>query len=130
FGVRRALGAYLVSVAYAGVRSMNGLVFNWANFAWKYFGTDSSACCFGGSPFHGFTNIIYSTNSVRTWYDALQIQASRPYRKTGTIGWGAGLSYSYSTRSMAGIDAPADQFAFPQAIFIPKHPDHAATRRL
>jgi outer membrane receptor protein involved in Fe transport len=129
-GVRRLFGDYLVSVAYAGVRSVNGLVFNWANHFWKNFGTDSSACCGGTEPFHGFQNIIYSTNSVKTWYDALQIQATRPYRKTGVAGWGAGLTYTYSTRSLQGIDNPDDELAFPQAVFIPKHPSNDEKSRV
>ena len=129
-GVRRVLGDYTVSVAYAGVRSVNGFVFNWANFAWKNFGTDSSSCCAGASPYRGFQNIIYSTNSVKTWYDALQIQANRPYRKTGPTGWGAGLTYTYSTRSLAGIDNPDDEFAFPRAEFIPKHPSNDEKSRV
>jgi len=119
-GVRRILGSYLVSVAYAGVRSVNGFVFNWANFDFN--ANNPRTCCVGTSPFHGFTNIIFSTNSVRTWYDALQIQVNRPYRRTGTIGWGAGLSLNYATRSLAGIDNPDDEFAFPQAYLIVKHP--------
>ncbi len=130
-GVRRVLGDYAVSVAYAGVRSVNGLVFNWANIAWHKFGVpDSSRCCDGGSPFHGFQNIIYSTNSVKTWYDALQIQATRPYHKTGALGWGAGLTYTYSTRSLQGIDSPDDELAFPQDIFIPKHPSNDEKSRV
>lgn len=123
-GVRRLFGDYALSVAYAGVRGVNGLVFNWANFAWRNFGTPTSGCCTGGSPFHGFQNIIFSTNSVKTWYDALQVQGNRPYRKTGAIGWGAGFTFTYSTRSLEGIDNPDDGFAFPQAIFIPKHPSN------
>jgi len=121
-GIRRLFGNYLVSVAYAGVRGVNGLVFNWANFAWNNFGTDSSSCCVGTSPFHGYQNILYTTNSVKTWYDALQVQVRRPYLRTGKIGWGAGLSMNYAKRSLQGIDNPNDEFAFPQAIFIPKHP--------
>jgi len=48
-GIRRSFGEVLVSATYVGARSYDGLVFNWANITWKYFGTDSSACCsFGG----------------------------------------------------------------------------------
>ncbi|PYP57096.1 MAG: hypothetical protein DMD40_09105 [Gemmatimonadetes bacterium] len=120
-GVRRQLGRYVVSVAYAGVRGVNGLVFNWANFDFN--SNNPRTCCVGASPFHGFNNIVFTTNSVKTWYDALQIQVTRPYQqRTRGIGWGGGMSFSYSTRSMQGIDASDDEFAFPQAYLITKHP--------
>ncbi len=121
-GLRHDFGSFTASVAYAGVRGYDQLVFNWANFSWRNYGTDSSGCCAGGSPFHGFTNILYTTNSGRTWYDALQIQLNRPYRRTGKIAWGAGVTYTNATRSVSDVDNPGEQFAFPNVQFIPKHP--------
>lgn len=122
-GIRRAFGSLVASVSYAGVRGSDQLVFNWANFSWRFYGTDSSACCAGGSPFHGFTNILYTTNSGRTWYDALQVQINRPYRRSGNnIGWGGGITFTNATRSVSDVDNPGDQFAFPNVQFIPKHP--------
>jgi len=122
-GVRHAFGTVVASVAYAGVRGYDQLVFNWANIKWNNFGTDSSACCdFSRSPFHGFSNILYATNSGKTWYDAVQVQVSRPYRKTGKWGWGADLAYTNATRSVSGVDFPGDQFAFPGVNVILKHP--------
>src|SRR5207237_1422673 len=44
-GLRHAFGSVVASVAYAGVRGYDQLVFNWANIKWNNFGTDSSACC-------------------------------------------------------------------------------------
>ncbi|OLC08318.1 MAG: hypothetical protein AUH42_01875 [Gemmatimonadetes bacterium 13_1_40CM_70_11] len=127
-GVRRVLGDYVVSLTYAGVRSYNGLVFNWANFDFN--SNTPRTCCVGGSPFHGYNNIIFSTNSVKSWYDALQVQATRPYKKTGAIGWGAGLSVNYAWRSLAGIDNSDDEFAFPQAYLIVKHPTNDEKARV
>jgi len=122
-GVRHAFGTVVASVAYAGVRGYDQLVFNWANIKWNNFGTDSSACCdFSRSPFHGFSNILYATNSGKTWYYAVQVQVSRPYRKTGKWGWGADLAYTNATRSVSGVDFPGDQFAFPGVNVILKHP--------
>jgi outer membrane receptor protein involved in Fe transport len=129
-GVRRLFGDVAVSVAYVGVRGYDGLVFNWANFSWIGFGTDSSRCCAGGSFGHGFTNVLFTTNDVKTWYDAVQVQITRPYRKVGRFGWGAGLSYTSGTRSLAGVDNPDDQFAFPQARFIAKHPSNDEKSRV
>ena len=122
-GIRHAFGDVVVSVAYTSVRSSDELVFNWANIKWNNFGTDSSACCnFSRSPFHGFSNIIVASNSAKTWYDAVQVQLTRPYRKTGKWGWGAGLAYTNANRSVQGVDFPGDQFAFPGANVILKHP--------
>ncbi len=122
-GVRHAFGSVVASVAYAGVRGRDQLVFSWANIKWNNFGTDFSACCdFSRTPFHGFSNILYATNSGRTWYDALQVQITRPYKKTGKWGWGAGLAFTNATRSVSGVDNPGEQFAFPGVNVIPKHP--------
>ena len=119
-GVRRLLGTVLVSAAYAGVRGVDQLALNWAQFA-----LDSTGhCCksFNISA-HGFSNIIYSTNDVKTWYDALQITVDRPYRRsTEKFGWGGGLAYTYAIRSVQGADGLGDLFDFPNTIGIPKHP--------
>jgi hypothetical protein len=120
-GIRHIFfGDVLASVAYAGARGVDGLVLNWANFGLN----PNGSCCSGGSPFHGFSNIIYSTNNVKTWYDALEVKIDRPYRRTGRIGWGAGIAYTYAKRSLQGIDNPGDEFAFPYSGAIPKHPSN------
>jgi outer membrane receptor protein involved in Fe transport len=121
-GVRHMFGDVLVSAAYAGVRGRNGLVLNWANIVWNNFGTDSSGCCTFRGNAHGFSNVIVTSNTVKTWYDALQVQIVRPYRNTGKFGWGGGLSFTSGQRSIAGNDNPDDLLAFPQSRFIPKHP--------
>ena len=69
-GVRRQLGDFLVSAAYVGARGHDQLVFNWANLLLNANG----GCCVGGSFGHGFSNILYTTSSGKTWYDALQVQ--------------------------------------------------------
>ncbi len=125
-GIRRLFGDVLVSTAYVGVRGYNGLVFNWANLNFK----PDTSCCVGGDLGHGFTNVLYTTNDVRTWYDALQVQINRPYRRTGNTGWGAGLAYTVSSRSLQGIDAVGDQFAFPRDSLIHKHPINDEKSRL
>ncbi|PYP13357.1 MAG: hypothetical protein DMD54_16955, partial [Gemmatimonadetes bacterium] len=122
-GIRHAFGSVVASVAYTGVRGYDQLVFNWANIKWNNFGTDSSACCnFSRSPFHGFSNILYATNSGKTWYDALTVQINRPYLRRRNWGWGGGLTLTQANRSVEGVDFPGDQFAFPGVNVIPKHP--------
>ena len=125
-GVRRLFGDVLVSAAYVGVRGYDGFVFNWANLEMNAKGQ----CCVGGGFGHGFTNIIYGTNSVKTWYDAFQLQVTRPYRKEGKWSWGAGLAYSAGTHYLQGIDNPDDEFAFPNAADIVKHRTNDETSRL
>lgn len=126
-GIRRLFGNVLVSAAYVGVRSYDGLIFNWANITLN---PANGNCCTGGNLGHGFTNVVYTTNSVKTWYDALQLQVNRPYLRTGSIGWGAGLSFTYGTRSVEGADNPDDEFAFTQSNLIKKHPTNDEKTRI
>ncbi len=129
-GVRHMFGDVLVSAAYVGVRGRDGVVLNWANIVWNNFGTPSSNCCTFRGNAHGFSNIIITSNSVKTWYDALQVQITRPYRNTGKWGWGGGLSFTSGQRSVAGNDNPDDELAFPQSRFIPKHPTNDEKSRV
>jgi hypothetical protein len=119
-GIRHVFGDVLGSIAYVGSRGYDGFVLNWANLAMDSLGH----CCLGGNFGHGITNVIYSTNSVRTWYDAIQVQVNRPYRRVGNFGWGAGFSYTAGSRYLSGIDNPGDEFAFPENQFIAKHPSN------
>jgi hypothetical protein len=127
-GVRRQLGSVGASVTYAGQRGVDQFVLNWANF-----GLDPATgkCCtsFDLGP-HGFSNFIYSTNDVKTWYDALQIQVDRPYRRSGKFGWGAGIATTIAWRSLQGVDALGDLFAFPNTDGIKKHPANDEKARI
>jgi hypothetical protein len=119
-GIRHLFGTVLMSAAYAGVRGVDQLALNWAQFALK---PDGSCCLSFNLAAHGFSNFIYSTNDVKTWYDALQVTIDRPYRRsTENFGWGAGLAYTYAVRSVQGADALGDLFDFPNTLNIPKHP--------
>ena len=128
-GVRQVLNDWTVQATYAGVRGIDQLTLNWANFAMRPNGT----CCIGFDPGdfhldqHGFSNFIYSTNEGKTWYDALTLQIDRPYRRDNSrsIGWGFGLAYTYANRKAQGMDALGDLFEFPNAQAIPKHPTTA-----
>jgi outer membrane receptor protein involved in Fe transport len=119
-GVRRLFGTIAVSAAYAGVRGVDQLALNWAQFALN---PNGSCCVSFNIGAHGFSNIIYSTNDAKTWYDALQITIDRPYRRSSeNFGWGAGLAYTYANRQVQGQDNLGDLFDFPNTIGIPKHP--------
>ncbi|MBA3343096.1 MAG: TonB-dependent receptor [Gemmatimonadaceae bacterium] len=128
-GIRQLLGDFGVSATYAGVRSVDGLVLNWTNFGLN---PDGSCCTSFNLEAHGFRNFLFSNNDVKTWYDALQIQVDRPYRRASLdqIGWGAGLAYTYTTRSLQGVDNLGDGFAFPNTKNIPKHPSNDEKQRV
>ncbi|NUQ20906.1 MAG: hypothetical protein HOQ09_08085, partial [Gemmatimonadaceae bacterium] len=81
---------------------------------------------------HGFSNFIYSANNKTNWYNSLQLQVERPYLRPdpARIGWGFGLAYTYATRQVQGVDNVADDFAFPNAQGIPKHPSNDEKHRV
>ncbi len=112
-GVRQNFGGWTGSVAYTGARSKNGFSFEWANLTLN----PSNNCCttFDALPYR---NVLVGNNSVRTWYDALQVQLDRPYRRIGDFGWGAGINYTLSKAEREGNDL----FSFPQVALQPRHP--------
>lgn len=127
-GVRQVIGSMAVSATYAGVRGVDQFVLNWANFGLNAQG----GCCtsFDLAP-HGFSNFIYSSNDVKTWYDALQLQLDRPYRRSSPkFGWGAGIAATIAWRSLSGVDALGDEFAFPNTAGINKHPANDEKARI
>jgi len=128
-GVRQLIGDWATSLTYASVRGLDQLTLNWANFGLN---ANGSCCRSFDISQHGYSNFIYSTNDGKTWYDALQVQIDRPYRRAtnATIGWGAGLAYTYATRSVQGMDNLGDLFEFPNALGIPKHPSTAGNNAL
>jgi hypothetical protein len=119
-GIRQLFGTLAATVTYANVKGEDQTALNWANFGLN---TNGSCCkSFDLGP-HGFANFLYMTNDKTTWYSAVQVQLDRPYRRLdpNSIGWGAGLAYSYATRSLQGADGLTDEFDFPNSLSIPKH---------
>jgi hypothetical protein len=126
-GIRRLFGNVLVTGTYAGVRGVDQLTLNWANFALN---PNGSCCASFNLPAHGFANFIYSTNDGKTWYDAFTLQVERQYhRSSPNFGWGAGLSFTYAVRSVQGVDNLGDEFSFPNSS-IPKHPSNDEKTRI
>jgi hypothetical protein len=117
-GVRQLLGTFAATVTYANVKGENQTALNWANFGLTNTETAvASILALTASP------ISSLTNDKTTWYNAVQVQLDRAYRRSdpNSIGWGAGLAYSYATRSLQGADGLGDEFDFPNALSIPKH---------
>ena len=128
-GVRQLIGDFAMSATYANVRGYDQMVLNWANFGLN---AEGRCCRDFNIGRHGFSNFIYSTNDKQTWYDAIQVQVDRPYFRAteNSIGWGVGLAYSYANRSVKGVDGLGDDFAFPNAASIPKHPANDEKQRV
>ncbi|MDQ3696797.1 MAG: TonB-dependent receptor [Gemmatimonadota bacterium] len=128
-GIRQLLGDVALSVTYANVKGEDQMTLNWANIGLN----DEGRCCeFQDLGRYGFRDFIYTLNDKKTWYNALQVQVDRPYRRLDrtSIGWGAGLAYTYATREVQGVDNVNDHFAFPHTRFIPKHPSNDEKQRV
>ncbi|HEX2722870.1 MAG TPA: carboxypeptidase regulatory-like domain-containing protein, partial [Gemmatimonadaceae bacterium] len=128
-GIRQLLGDFAISATYANVKAVDQMVLNWANIGVN---PDGRCCRDFNIGAHGFSNFIYSTNDKKTWYDALQVQVDRPYRRSSpsAIGWGVGLAYTYATRELQGADGLNDDFAFPTAKSIPRHQSNDEKQRI
>ncbi|MDO8501879.1 MAG: TonB-dependent receptor [Gemmatimonadaceae bacterium] len=128
-GIRQLLGDFAISATYANVEGEDQMVLNWANVGVN---PDGRCCRDFNIGAHGFSNFIYSTNDKKTWYDAIQVQVDRPYQRVSesSIGWGVGLAYTYANRSVQGVDGLNDDFAFPNALSIPKHPSNDEKQRV
>jgi outer membrane receptor protein involved in Fe transport len=129
-GLRQVIGDFTVAGTYAGVRGEDQFTMNWANFGLN---PDGSCCAASfNTRDHGFSDFLYSSNGKKTWYDAFQLQVDRPYqrRSENQFGWGYGLAYTYSVRSVQGEDGLDDLFAFPNDDNIPKHPTNDEKHRI
>ncbi|HTH65216.1 MAG TPA: carboxypeptidase regulatory-like domain-containing protein [Gemmatimonadales bacterium] len=127
-GIRHLFGNVLVTGTYAGVRGVDQLTLNWANFGLN---PNGSCCTSFNLAAHGFSNFIYSTNDGKTWYDAFTLQVDRQYhRSSPNFGWGAGLALTYAMRSVEGVDNLGDEFSFPNTQNIPKHPTNDEKLRI
>ena len=129
-GIRQLLGEFAGTVTYAAQRGTDQFTWNVAAGGLNNNGT----CC--NFPFnwgaHGISSIIYSTNDVKTWYDAVSLQLEKVYSRPSldSFGWGAGLTYTFTTRDLEGEDALGDTFAFPQASTIHKHAANDEKQRI
>lgn len=129
FGIRQLLGDFAISATYVNVKAEDLMVLNWANIGL----TTAGRCCRDFNiGARGFSNFIYSTNDKKTWYEALQLQIDRPFRRASesSIGWGVGLAYTYAEREVQGADGLNDDFSFPNALSIPRHPTNDEKHRV
>jgi len=103
-GFRQALGDWVGSISYNGVRGYHG-------FTWL---SASGLCCQAIVP--GFGNVIISDpEGKRYWYDGIFLTFDRPY----TNGWGAHIAYTHADAKQTGNDLFS--LDFPSASQYPKH---------
>ncbi|MBV8201308.1 MAG: hypothetical protein JOZ15_11855, partial [Acidobacteria bacterium] len=104
FGFRQALGSWVGSVSYNGVRSYRG--FTWVSA--------SGLCCASLVP--GFGSVIISDpHGKRYWYDGVYLALDRAYRNW----WGAHLAWTHGIATQTGNDLFS--LDYPTANTYPRH---------
>jgi hypothetical protein len=89
-GVRQSFGSMVASASYANVRSYNGFSFLWGK----------GFCCPVYDP--NYSNVLISSDDVRTWYDAVYLTLDRPY--TDASHYGFNVAYTWSDAEQVGGD--------------------------
>lgn len=103
-GFRQALGDWVGSISYNGVRGYHG-------FTWL---SASGLCCQAIVP--GFGNVIISDpEGKRYWYDGIFLTLDRPYQHN----WGAHIAWTHADAKQNGNDLFS--LDFPSAAQYPKH---------
>lgn len=89
-GVRQTLGNMVASAAYASVRSYNGMSFLWGQ----------GFCCPQYDP--AYSQVLVSSDDIRTWYDAVYLTLDRPYSEASRFGFN--VAYTYADAEQVGGD--------------------------
>jgi len=89
-GVRQMVGGVRLTASYNGIRGYNGM--NYVRVS-PFGGPETT------TP-HNYSTVFAADDRVRTWYDALQVQAERPMRQDTR--WGGGLAYTLSRSEEQG----------------------------
>lgn len=87
-GFRQSFGSMVGSVSYANIRSYNGLSYLWG----------AGFCCPQFDP--NYSNVLVSSDDVKTWYDAVYVQLDRPY--SGNYGFN--IAYTWADAKQVGGD--------------------------
>jgi hypothetical protein len=98
-GIRQTVGSMVVGAAYRGVRGYN--IFSW------YCATPhpEHGYCGGSGNLQGISQnygIVLGTDEGRTWYDALDLTAEKPYSEQSR--WGFTLAYTMADAQRKGMD--------------------------
>lgn len=101
-GVRTSRAGILLTANYAGIRAGNGFTFIFGNR------NPDGSCC-RQSP--GFANLLLSSATKKTWYDALYLTADRPFDGK----WGMNVAYTLSRADANGGDLFSLDYITPAA---------------
>jgi hypothetical protein len=106
-GVRQQLGNWLGSLAYAGMRSYNNMLY--------FFGDLPPGTAFGDRfgnnvQVPGYARVFVTSTAGRRWYDAVYLTLDRPLTAQGR--WGFNLAYTYAEAERTGTDNPGEGVAF------------------
>lgn len=89
-GLRHAFGSMLASVSYSSIRSYHGFSFLWG----------AGHCCPQFDPH--YSNVLISSDDVKTWYDAVYITVDSPYTSDRRYGWN--VAYTWADAKQIGGD--------------------------
>jgi hypothetical protein len=89
-GVRQSFGALVGSLTYANTRSYNGFSYLWGR----------GFCCPQIDP--AYSNVLISSDDVKTWYDAVFITLDRPF--TTQSRYGFNVAYTWADAEQIGGD--------------------------
>ncbi|MFP5247731.1 MAG: TonB-dependent receptor domain-containing protein, partial [Thermoanaerobaculia bacterium] len=89
-GVRQSFGEMVGSISYANVRSYHGMSFLWGQ----------GFCCPQYDP--AYSQVLISSDDIRTWYDAVYIQLDRPFTEASNFGFN--VAYTWSDAEQIGGD--------------------------
>jgi hypothetical protein len=89
-GLRQSMGSVRLTASYNGIRGFNGMNFVRAS---PWGGPETT------NP-HNYATVFAADDRVRTWYDAMQLQAERTL--TADTRWGGGLSYTLARSEEQG----------------------------
>ncbi|HEX7155024.1 MAG TPA: TonB-dependent receptor [Thermoanaerobaculia bacterium] len=89
-GARQTFGNIVASASYANIRSYNGFSYLWAQ----------GFCCPQFDP--AYSNVLISSDDIKTWYDAFYVQLDRPF--TSQSNFGFNFAYTYSDAEQIGGD--------------------------
>lgn len=89
-GVRQSFGNMVASVSYANIRSKHGFSYLWG----------AGSCCPQFDP--AYSNVLISSDDIRTWYDAVYVSLDRPFSMESNFGFN--VAYTYADAEQIGGD--------------------------
>ena len=89
-GFRQSFGSMVGSLSYANIQSYNGFSYLWG----------AGFCCPSFDP--AYSNVLVSSDDIKTWYDAVYFQLDRPYSDVSKFGFN--VAYTFAEAEQVGGD--------------------------